>query len=311
MGVWSVRFYELFKLIILKTSSSTLSLLLFCFFCNWNLSAQGNSVYLDVKVYTNKQKTSGSDANIYFRLNTELGPGAEIKINPLINGNAFEAGKIDKFKLFHRSFSELKSLTIVAEALRLSDNWLLDKIEISVPGGKTYYFDHFNWMNPELFTKETITIYPTRVVDSDLANKKIDVECTIYTGDISKAGTNSNILLTLNTDLGTGQKQKINHLISGNAFERGDVDKFTMKHPYFNSINSINIYSNNEGVGSDWYLDKIEMKIPSGIIYTFECDCWIGGDENRKTLAVTSQTGFQMYMPPIKITKPIILNNQN
>ncbi len=278
---------------------TTLSLLLISIFWNLNLSAQGNSVYLDVKVYTNKQKTSGTDANIYFQLNTDLGAGAEMKINQLINGNAFEAGRIDKFKLLHRSFTDLKSLTVVAEALRLSDNWLLDKIEIAVPGGKTYYFDHFNWMNPEIFTKETVTLIPTRVIDTNIANTKLDLEVTFYTGDVKRAGTNSNIKLTLNTDTGSGVEQKINHLLAGNAFERGDIDKLTLKHPYFNAINSININSDNYGAGSDWYLDKVEIKTPSGIIYTFECNCWIGGSELLKTLAVTSQTGLPFYMPPV------------
>lgn len=107
----------------------------------------------------------------------------------------------------------------------------------------------------------------------------------VLTGDVSKAGTNANVYLTLNTENGSGSPYKLNHRISGDAFERNDHDVLYINdHDVYHQLNSINIRHDNKGSGSGWYLQELKITDPSGMVKRFPCDCWMEGSENGRTL---------------------------
>lgn len=59
----------------------------------------------------------------------------------------------------------------------------------------------------------------------------------------------------------------------GNPFERGRVDTFTIEAMDVGQVRKLKIGHNDEGVAAGWYLDSVELGVPSkGRTYNFSCN---------------------------------------
>ncbi|WP_373541711.1 PLAT/LH2 domain-containing protein [Chamaesiphon sp.] len=94
-----------------------------------------------------------------------------------------------------------------------------------------------------------------------VSDNRMSYDVTIKTGDKTGAGTDSNIYLTLDGVLGRTREIQINQFISGNAFERNQTDRFTLKN--IKTIGefprSIKIRSDGKFAGAAWYLESITI----------------------------------------------------
>ena len=100
------------------------------------------------------------------------------------------------------------------------------------------------------------------------AERCVTYTIKIETGDVKGAGTNSNVELQI---VGTGGDYtksldfgSVNGLISGNAFERGDVDVITTCQQDIGYPSYIVLRSNHKGIGADWYVDRVTMISDTG-----------------------------------------------
>jgi hypothetical protein len=94
-----------------------------------------------------------------------------------------------------------------------------------------------------------------------VSDNRMSYDVSIKTGDKTGAGTDSNIYLTLDGVLGRTKEIQVNQFISGNAFERNQTDRFTLKN--IKTIGefprSIKIRSDGKFAGSAWYLESITI----------------------------------------------------
>ena len=74
-------------------------------------------------------------------------------------------------------------------------------------------------------------------------------------------------------------------MISGNAFENGDLDTVTLSDLQdLGDITGITISHDNAGIGPGWYLDYVDI-IVDGKSKRFTCNGWLDNDHGRsKTL---------------------------
>ena len=82
----------------------------------------------------------------------------------------------------------------------------------------------------------------------------------IHTSNRFQSGTDSNIIAVLNDASGRQSRRfTLNGRISGNAFERGDVDTIKLEANALTSPVSVTIESDGDWPGADWRISKIEI----------------------------------------------------
>ncbi|ESO99261.1 hypothetical protein LOTGIDRAFT_141911, partial [Lottia gigantea] len=105
----------------------------------------------------------------------------------------------------------------------------------------------------------------------------------VKTGDVSAAGTDATVTLTIYGSRGdTGSVQLMND-DSGpvGPFERDFNDNFTFIAPVIDQIERIKIGHDNTGTGPGWFLDKVTIDIPSeGRRYEFVCNRWLATNKD-------------------------------
>lgn len=118
-----------------------------------------------------------------------------------------------------------------------------------------------NLTNTEYGTRNSNAFGITTGRGETVSDNRMSYDVTIKTGDKTGAGTDSNIYLTMDGVLGRTKEIQINQFISGNAFERNQTDRFTLKN--IKTIGefprSVKIRSDGKFAGSGWYLESITI----------------------------------------------------
>jgi hypothetical protein len=83
-------------------------------------------------------------------------------------------------------------------------------------------------------------------------------EIVVTTGNVRGAGTDSQVYLTLFGKNGK-QTQKLHLKDSNNKnpFEKGEIDKFSVKGDYVGELTKLRIEHDNSGLGPGWFLDRV------------------------------------------------------
>jgi hypothetical protein len=87
-----------------------------------------------------------------------------------------------------------------------------------------------------------------------------DYEVSVKTGNKTGAGTDSNIFITIFGGNGNTIETRLNGLISGNAFERNQTDKVTLKGlADVGELRRVKMRSDNKFAASAWYLESVTV----------------------------------------------------
>lgn len=255
-----------------------------------NLQAQGTKKeYVSIEVYTGEEPGAGTDKHITLRLWADdklnyVDAMSIIDLTKYVDGNAFERGSRDKFNYLLPPFRKLNKMTVSVNNRTIgSSKWYLKKIVIRQASGGSHIFECNCWIKSSAGTNGKVTLTP-KTKDHKMEFSSFHMGVEVHTGDRRGAGTNANVYLTLSTESGDGAPIKLNSKIKGNAFESDSVDKLTVLQSTFQQLNSINIRHDNKGVGAGWYLDEIRITMPSHDVKIFDCNCWMEGSENGRTL---------------------------
>ncbi len=103
-----------------------------------------------------------------------------------------------------------------------------------------------------------------------------DYSVAFHTGDVTGAGTDANITLTMHGTSGTLGPFVLNPWISGNAFERNQTDTvFFQQFPDIGPINSITVSSDDKWVASAWFLDSVRIQASGSPLQYYGFHNWI------------------------------------
>lgn len=130
-------------------------------------------------------------------------------------------------------------------------------------------------------------------------------QVTIKTGDQFKAGTDSNIFLTMYGAKGISQEERLNQHISGNAFERNDTDTLTLTlDEDLGDIYMIEIRSDMMYAGAGWLCNSFKIQKADSCMVTFQMPSnnWIE-DEKVRQYCATSGYDFDLGTPATQVTK--------
>lgn len=270
----------------------TLLFIFFLFaFCQAQITMDQEYITLDV--YTGDLPGAGTDRTV--DLSFRIG-GEEVRIEDLtthINGNALERATSDRFTYPVPNMGDIDGINVYVDFKNIvDDSYFLDKVIVTKPDGTKYRFECNCWLN-----NENHIGYSRLVSESDSKAEVLDNRVTvkIKTSKISKSGTNANVYLSVKTEHGHSSPIKLNTKITGNAFENDDLDIVHINLPRFKEIHSINIRHDNKGAGAGWNLERITIIDPAKKEFVFDCNCWLEGDNNQKTLLHQNYTGPNVY----------------
>ena len=213
-------------------------------------------VVYELNVKTGNENNSGTDANIkvYLRDENKLVTNTVDLSDIHWDSNAFEKGDDSTFWIYAPDkFSECRQVYFSSDYANSAAGWLLKSFSVKkVSGPNTdggYSFTADQWFEEArtiAFGKKT----------GETGAFYIEVQ----TDDITKAGTDSNIYLTIHGSNGsTGSINLGTYAGGNNNFEKGDLDCFEIGYDVagIGTIRTIEIKKDNSGSGPDWYPEYI------------------------------------------------------
>lgn len=123
-------------------------------------------------------------------------------------------------------------------------------------------------------------MFPSTGTGSNKQDKTLPYTVTVYTGDVSNAGTSSKVFIEL---FGGGRENKSSGkiVLNDGEFDRGMADKLFVQSPHMlTPVEELLIGHDNSGIGPGWFLDRVEVECPvTGMLQTFPCGKWFAKDE--------------------------------
>ncbi|XP_043937953.1 lipoxygenase homology domain-containing protein 1 isoform X2 [Protopterus annectens] len=268
----------------------------------------------EITVYTSNIFGAGTDADIFIALYGKDGICTQQKslcVNKRERRLCFERGAVDKFVVEMEDVGDtLEKIRIGHNSKGLNSAWHLDRIEIRrlLPNGKgseTITFPCERWLSKSEDDGQTVReLVPSEILTEKLQKdgtlKRIEsivedplethtYKVSVYTGDVSGAGTDANVFLTIYGDLGdTGERKLSKSETNKNKFERAQVDRFTIEAVDLGQIFKIKIRHDNTMLNADWYLEKVEiLDEDSEESYLFLCERWLSKKKEDKKIERT------------------------
>ncbi|KAM9858421.1 lipoxygenase homology domain-containing protein 1 [Aulostomus maculatus] len=217
------------------------------------------NVSYHIAVKTGNIPGGSSDSSVFVKLYGEKGDTGKMMLVVSDNnlGNYFETGRIDIFTVETSDIGQINRLMIGHKNEGMRAGWFLDSVQITVPvSGKHYTFPSHRWLcKDEADGKTEVEIYPSEILDTE---QLMNYEITVVTGDVTFAGTNANVFIQIYGD--KGKTEVILLKSRSNNFERDSADLFKIEAKDVGKIFKIRIGHDNTGIGSGWFLEKVDIK---------------------------------------------------
>ncbi|CAB4019689.1 lipoxygenase homology domain-containing 1-like, partial [Paramuricea clavata] len=264
----------------------------------------------EVSVVTGDISGAGTDANVYVILFGDKGESGKLDMKTSqTNKDKFERNQTDVFSL-DADVGVLKKIRIGHDNKGGFAGWFLDKVEIDSKSlGTRWVFPCGRWLDKGkddgLLERE---LYPVEDAEQ-VYTPHVPYEMTVYTGDVSGAGTNANVFIVVyGAELNTGEcvlaetKKK-----KKGCFERGSTDQFVKELiDVGDVIEKIRVGHDGKGIGAGWFLDKVEIRRllddnKSATLYTFPCKRWLAKGEDDGAIV--------RELVPRDVTEEIVTKN--
>ncbi|XP_063051831.1 lipoxygenase homology domain-containing protein 1 [Engraulis encrasicolus] len=224
--------------------------------------ADGQRLYnvsYQIAVKTGDIPGASSDSKVFVKLYGEKGDTSRMMLAVSDNNlrNYFETGRVDIFTVDTFDIGQINRLLIGHSNEGMRAGWFLDSVQIMVPGhGWQYMFPSHRWLSQgEADGKTEVEIYPSEILELE---KLINYEVTVVTGDLFAAGTNANVFLQMYGD--EGKTELLTLKSRSNNYERGTTEIFKIQAADVGKIFKIRIGHDGTGMGSGWYLEKVDVK---------------------------------------------------
>ncbi|KAL4225451.1 Lipoxygenase y domain-containing protein 1 [Mactra antiquata] len=208
-----------------------------------------------IHVKTGDVSSAGTDANVYLIISGAKGDTGQLILRQSSSfKNKFERGKTDVFKIEATDIGQIKRIKVGHDGSNPGAGWFLDEVKILVPSrGEQYVFACHRWLaKDEADGQLEVEMEPSYKEDME---KTIPYEVTIWTGDVSSAGTDANVFLQMYGL--NGKTESYNLRNKTDNFEQGMCDKFKIEALDIGKILKVRIGHDGTGMFAGWFLDKM------------------------------------------------------
>ncbi|CAF0768261.1 unnamed protein product, partial [Didymodactylos carnosus] len=237
-------------------------------------------VHYLVDVHTGKKRGAGTDANVFLNIFGDLGDTGERPLEYSSNINKFESGQVDTFTIEAVTLNKIKKLRVGHDGQGAGAGWFLEKIVVREQENKEINATFLcnRWLASD---EDDGQLVRELTLDAKPNLYQTSYHVSIKTGDKTQAGTDADVYLKIFGTKGDSDVVQLkNSETNKNKFERNKIDKFILELSDLGKIRAIKIGHNGKGVGSGWFLDYVEIDVPTrGELYRFECHRWLDKNE--------------------------------
>ncbi|XP_067084534.1 lipoxygenase homology domain-containing protein 1 [Osmerus mordax] len=212
-----------------------------------------------VAVKTGNVSGGSSDSKVFVKLYGEKGDTSKMMLVVSDNNlrNYFETGRVDIFTVETFDIGQINRLMIGHTNEGMRAGWFLDSVQIQVPvHGKQYMFPSHRWLcKTEADGKVEVEIYPSEILDIE---QLMNYEITVVTGNVGFAGTNARVFIQIYGDKGKTEVLKLKS--RSNNFEKKTTEIFKIEATDVGKIFKVRIGHDGSGLGSGWFLEKVDVK---------------------------------------------------
>ncbi|GEM_PF-3652030 len=237
-----------------------------------------------INFYTGVVSGAGTDAGISIKISGEKHTTEKIRIASDMPG-VLERGTEFSVLIDSPDLGNIKSVTIFTNGKGFGAAWFLTHLTL------TELKSNRNW-----FCKVDKWIEQENKPYKFSALPAINYMFEIFTGTLPGSGTDSNIFISFN-----GEKIKtgfinINYFLKSEGIKSGHINKFNMLLPDLGKIKSIDITTDDKGISSNWYLNRIVMQNPvSGKKTTFSFFNWVKPEETYTVLPGLTEYTIKIF----------------
>ncbi len=103
---------------------------------------------------------------------------------------------------------------------------------------------------------------------------------TLFTGDLAKAGTDSNVTIKAFGSNGASRDITIDKM--EDRFERGAIDSLRVELEDIGSLKKVRVSHDAKGSRKDWFLERVEMtNLTTQKHYIFDCKEWLSKNKDH------------------------------
>ncbi|KAJ7993944.1 hypothetical protein DPEC_G00259930 [Dallia pectoralis] len=212
-----------------------------------------------ISVKTGNISGASSNSRVFVKLYGEKADTSKMMLVVSDNNlsNYFEVGRVDVFTVETLDIGQINRMLIGHTNEGINAGWFLDSVQIMVPvHGSQYMFPSHRWLSKdEADGKTEVEIYPSEILDIE---QLINYEITVVTGDVNFAGTNANVFIQIYGE--KGKTDVITLASRSNNFERGSTEIFKIESRDVGKIFKLRIGHDGAGMGSGWFLEKVDVK---------------------------------------------------
>ena len=236
------------------------------------ITENSNKAKFKISLKTGDLKDAGTNSTIFIKIFAESKTSYSISSELQNIDNLYlddnERNTTSSYYIYApKEMLDIEKVYIESDNKGSKPEWFLEKITVEKIDQKTgknlgaYHFTVKEWLSKE---NPHITVYEDLIKE----NYKIKIK----TGDISSAGTNSNVYIKLYGDRITDFIKLDN--LSHNDFERGKTDLYNISNIDIGKIEKIEIKHDNTGDNPSWFLEKVEI-IKRNKQYNFTAQRWL------------------------------------
>lgn len=269
------------------------------------VSLKTNDRIYKVTIKTGSVDDSGTNSDIFLRLRDTNGNESDpYQLDSIHHANdAFEKNDVATFWLYANGFTgKCDGVFLASDHSGRGPDWKVDSISVeNVSDGN----DKFTISAGYWFRIEQTVYFGRR--SQYTGAYYIEVK----TSDVKKAGTDSNIYLTVFGTNGnnSGEIDLGEMAEDGDNFERGDMDAMCIGYNVtaLGDIKSLKIRKDNDGSGPDWHLEYIIIKeiVADGETaksYKFTWKNWI----EDETVILTSRSAINNVRNTVRLDRSVL-----
>ncbi len=237
-----------------------------------------------ITFYTGTKSGAGTDANISIKISGEKYSTEKIDLSKFFGKSDFEKGSVSHCTIDLPDLGMVKSFSVYQNGKGFGSDWFLSHITVENIDRNKFWFVNVNkWI-------EEGKGYNFRTVSA----KEYLIE--IFTGTLPGSGTDSNIFFSFK---GTKAKTgfiNINAFTEDDSFKSGHITKFRIVLPVFGTMKSLNVTSDDEGISSNWYLNRVVLYDSGNLKKTaFSFFNWVKPFETYSLLPDLSEYTIKVY----------------
>jgi outer membrane protein assembly factor BamB len=245
-----------------------------------------------VTIKTGDMDRAGTDATITMGLshNGAAIPGTALvnvrSIAGFVNSNAkapyffvgsFERGDIDNIYLPDKNAGEVTGIYLSQNGTGNGPGWFVEEVLVKdLVNGKVWAAWPETWLATDMAPNTTsrfvkLTQYQPGSVS------QIDYQVIVTTGDLSGAGTDGDVSITLTGEDGTTSGSLKLDNGNSNDFERASLGNYTVSSRDLGELTRLRVDLKKVGDNAEWMCQEVTVRNPiTGQVWVFPIEAWLG-----------------------------------